>query len=110
MKKDAPSLRQKIIVVLTQRGEPMSYRELTDAVWATYPEYLEHMLSLYEKKRKARIEERIRLGILVKSDLGVLRPQRASDVVVGLAATEADVDDIDENAAADERMQIPQPI
>ncbi len=31
------TLRQKAIAVLTQRGEPMSYRELTDTIWATYP-------------------------------------------------------------------------
>ena len=108
MKKDAPSLRQKIIVVLTQRGEPMSYRELTDAVWATYPEYLQHMLSLYETKRQARIEQRIRLEILVEDNPGVFTATKSEGIVlVGLVATEADVDNVDEDAAADESMANP---
>ena len=44
--KDSTSLRQKTIAVLTQREEPMSYRELTDTLWATYPEHHQHILNL----------------------------------------------------------------
>lgn len=59
------TLRQLTITVVTQRGEPISYRELTNALWAVFPKHREQMVSLYESERNARTEQRIRLGILV---------------------------------------------
>lgn len=99
-----PSLRLKTIAVLTQRGEPMSYRELTDTVWEAYPDYRAHMLALYENEKKARIEQRIRLGILVKDNPGIFTATKSEGIVlVGLAATEADAleeEEEDESTAA----------
>src|SRR5674476_992560 len=99
MEKDTTSLRIKTIAVLTQRDEAMSYRELTDKLWETYPEYHEHMLSLYETEKRARHEQRIRLGILVKDNPGVFTATKSEGIVlVGLAATEADVvEDVDQD-------------
>src|SRR3989339_588814 len=91
-----PTLRQMVIAVLTQRGDPMSYRELTDTIWAAYPEFYRHMIELYENERKARTEQRIRMGILVRDTPGVF------------TATKADVlDDADEDEAVDESVAAP---
>lgn len=101
---DPTSLRQKTIAVLTQRGEQMSYRDLTDTLWAVYPEYREHMLSKYETEKKARAEQRVRLGILVKDHPGVFTATKSEGIVlVGLAATEADAaEDVDEEIAVED--------
>lgn len=103
------TLRQMVIAVLTQRGEPMSYRELTDAIWASYPEFYRHMLGLYENEKKARTEQRIRMGMLVRDNPGVFTATKSEGIVlVGLAATEADVvDDVDEDEAVDENAATP---
>ncbi len=87
----------------------MSYRELTDTIWATYPEFYQHMLSLYETEKKARSEQRIRLGMLVRDNPGVFTATKSEGIVlVGLAATEADVvDDVDEDEATDETTANP---
>jgi hypothetical protein len=87
----------------------MSYRELTDKLWETYPEYHEHMLSLYETEKRARPEQRIRLGILVKDNPGVFTATKSEGIVlVGLAATEADVvEDVDQDTSADENPASP---
>ena len=104
-----PTLRQMVIAVLTQRGEPMSYRELTDTTWAAYPEFHQHMLDLYETERKARTEQRIRMGMLVRDNPGVFTATKSEGIVlVGLAATEADVvDDVDEDDAVEENATNP---
>ncbi len=103
------TLRQMTIAVLTQRGEPMSYRELTDTLWAIYPEYHEHMVTKYESEKKARPEQRIRLGILVKDNPGVFTATKSEGIVlVGLTATEADtVEEVDEEAAVEENSAAP---
>lgn len=97
------------IAVLTQRGEQMSYRDLTDTLWAVYPEYRGHMVTLYESEKKARPEQRIRLGILVKENSGVFTATKSEGIVlVGLAATDADtVEDVDEEDAGDEKLATP---
>ena len=98
-----------VISVLTQRGEPMSYRELTDTTWAAYPNFHRHMLDLYETEKKARPELRIRMGMLVRDNPEVFTATKSEGVVlVGLAATEADVvDDADEDEAVDENTAAP---
>lgn len=87
----------------------MSYRELTDTLWASYPEYYQHMLSLYETEKEARAAQRVRLGILVKDTPGVFTATKSEGIVlVGLAATEADViEDVDDDAAVDENAANP---
>lgn len=103
IERDSTSLRQKTIAVLTQREEPLSYRELTDTLWAAYPEHYQHMLKLYKTEKEARHPYRIRLGILVRENPGVFTATKSEGVVlVGLAASEADVvDDVDEDIAVD---------
>ena len=87
------TLREMAIAVLTQREDVMSYRDLTDAIWSTFPDHAQHMNSLYELEKKARTEERIRLGMLVKKHPGVFTATKSEGIVlVGLAATEADTD------------------
>jgi hypothetical protein len=97
------SLRQKTIAVLTQRGEPMTYRELTDSMWSTFPEHRQHMIDLYETEPVARRHERVRLGMLVRDNPGVFTATMSDGVVlVGLAATEVDsVEDADEEEATE---------
>jgi hypothetical protein len=109
MEKDTTSLRQKTIAVLTQRGEPMSYRELTDTLWSVYPEYRDHMVTKYDGEKKARSEQRIRLGILVKDNPGVFTATKSEGIVlVGLAASEADaVEEIDDEVAVEEGVASP---
>lgn len=109
VERDSTTLRQKTIAVLTQREEPMSYRELTDTLWAAYPEHHQHILNLYETEKKARPEYRIRLGNLVKENPGVFTATKSEGIVlVGLAATEADVvDDVDEDTAGNESSASP---
>jgi T5orf172 domain len=86
------SLRQRVISVLQSKDEPISYRDLTDALWATFPEYRQHMLSKYETEQKARTEQRIRLGILVKNYPSIFTASKSEErVLVGLTATDADV-------------------
>lgn len=107
IEKDTTSLRQKMIAVLTQRGEPMSYRELTDTLWEAFPEHREHMASKYEGE--ARKVQRIRLGIQVRDNPAVFTATKSEGkVLVGLAATEADaVEELDEEAAAEESTTTP---
>jgi hypothetical protein len=104
MEQDATSLRQKMIAVLTQRGEPMSYRELTDTLWDAFPGHREHMVTKYETEKEARTIQRVRLGIQVRDNPGVFTATKSEGIVlVGLAATEADaVDDADDEAAIGE--------
>ncbi|MCR8959759.1 GIY-YIG nuclease family protein [Variovorax sp. S2] len=86
------TLRQKVLAVLTQRGEALSYRDLTDVLWSAYPQYKAYFIGHYSgNEKKARQELRIQLGNLVKSSPGVFTATKTEGVVlVGLAATEAD--------------------
>lgn len=99
MEQDTGSLRQKMIAVITQRGEPMTYRELTDTLWDAFPEHREHMASKYEGE--ARKIQRIRLGIQVRDNPGIFTATKSEGkVLVGLAASEADVvEEIDDESA-----------
>lgn len=86
------SLRQRVIAVLQSKGEPISYRDLTDTLWATYPDYHQHMVCKYETEQKARIEQRIRLGILVKSYPSIFTASKSEErVLVGLTASDTEV-------------------
>lgn len=109
MEKDSTTLKQKIIIVLTQRGEPMGYRELTDTIWATYPEYREHMVSMYETEKKARGEQRIRMSGVVNGASEIFTATKSDGIVlVGLAASEADVaEEADEEEIAEENLIAP---
>lgn len=93
MEGDTTSLRQKMVAVLTQSGEQMTYRGLTQALWQTYPEFQSHMLSLYEgDATETRRKLRIRMGIEVREHPEVFAATKVDGVVVvGLAATEDDV-------------------
>jgi hypothetical protein len=86
-------LRQKMVAVLTQSGEQMTYRALTQALWQSYPEFQSHMLSLYEgDATETRRKLRIRMGIEVREHPEVFAATKVDGVVVvGLAATEDDV-------------------
>lgn len=100
------SLRQMAIAVLTQKGEQMTYRELTDALWAAYPEHLQRLLELYQTDARARKEERIRLGMLVKQQPNIFTATMSEGVVlVGLAASDVDTaveEDEEEEIATEE--------
>lgn len=90
------SLRLKTIAVLQQRGEPITYRELTDLLWTTHPELKEHLAQLYQSEQKARKEMRIRLGTLVKDFPDVFSAAMSDGVVlVGLSAGPDELDDSD---------------
>lgn len=91
------SLRLKTIAVLQQRGEPITYRELTDSLWLAYPELHQRQFELYDTEKKARTEMRIRLGTLVKDFPGTFSATKSDGVVlVGLSASEEEnLDDIE---------------
>jgi hypothetical protein len=80
------SLRLKAIAVLQSHGEPVTYRELTDLVWAAHPDVKQHHLELYKIEAKARQELRIRFGNFVK-DYPQIFSATMSDgrVLVGIA-------------------------
>lgn len=109
--KDTASLRQKAIAALTQREEPISYRELTDTLWNMFPELHEHMLTKYGSEKEARAHQRVRLGILVKNYPSIFSATKSADnfVLVGLAASEIDADEEidDENASHEEGAALP---
>ena len=110
MEKDSMSLRQKVIAVLTQRGEPMTYRDLTDTLWATYPDFREHMLGLKSgNEREARADQRVRLGMLVRDSGGVFTATKSENLVlVGLAASEIDTaEDADDEDAEERGVSLP---
>jgi hypothetical protein len=98
------SLRLKTIAVLQQRGEPVTYRELTDLLWKTHPDLREHLVQHYQSEQKARREMRIRLGTLVK-DYPQAFSATMSDglVLVGLSPSIAELEDSD--AAEDEAAE-----
>lgn len=83
------SLRLQTIAILQHRGEPITYRELTDLLWSAHPELKQRLLELYETEQKARREIRIRLGMLVKDNPNTFSAAMSDGVVlVGLAAPE----------------------
>jgi hypothetical protein len=92
MEGESTSLRQKMVAVLTQSGEQLTYRALTQALWKAYPDFHSHMLSLYEgDATETRRKLRIRMGIEVRDHPEVFAATKVDGVVVvGLAATEDD--------------------
>jgi hypothetical protein len=97
------SLRLKVIALLQSHGEPVTYRELTDLVWAAHPEVKQHCLDHYKIEAKARQELRIRFGAFVK-DYPHIFSATMSDgrVLVGIAPTQvSELEEIesDEEAA-----------
>lgn len=104
VQEEQTTLRQKVLAVLMQRGEAMSYRDLTDTLWSAYPGYKDYFIGHYAgNEKKARHELRIQLGNLVKSSPGVFTATKTEGVVlVGRAASEADTaEDLDEDEQAD---------
>lgn len=105
MEVEPTSLRQKMVAVLAQGGEQLTYRQLTDALWEEYPEFHAHMLSLNDEVEKdARTKLRIRMGMEVRDHTSVFAATKVDGVVVvGLAATEDDaaveVEEEEEDAA-----------
>jgi hypothetical protein len=96
------SLRLKTIAALEQRGEPITYRDLTDLLWNIHPELKEHLVQHYQSEQTACREMRIRLGMLVKDYPQTFSATRSEGLVlVGLAADlsesldESDLDDED---------------
>lgn len=96
------SLRLKAINALEQRGEPISYRDLTELLWSIHPDLKEHLVQHYQSEQKARREMRMRLGMLVKDHPQTFSATMSEGLVlVGLAANinesleDADSDDED---------------
>jgi hypothetical protein len=91
------SLRLKTIAVLQQRGEPITYRELTDLLWLMYHDLRQRHFEIYETEKKARTEMRIRLGTLVKDFPDTFSATKSDGIVlVGLTASEEEnLDDIE---------------
>ena len=90
------SLRLRAIAVLQQRGEPATYRDLTDLLWSTYPDLRDHLVQHYQAEQKARKEMRIRLGTLVKDYPQTFSAALSDErVLVGLSAPSAELDDLD---------------
>jgi hypothetical protein len=83
------SIRLKVIAILQQHGEPVTYRELTDLLWSAHPELKKHHLDLYKTEAKARADVRIRLGTFVKDYPDIFSATMSDGrVLVGLAAPE----------------------
>jgi hypothetical protein len=92
------SLRLKTIAALQQRGEPVTYRELTDLLWSAHPELKEARIEHYGSESRARKELRIRLGALVKELPSTFSSSMGEGVVlVGLVPQEGEerLDDIE---------------
>jgi hypothetical protein len=96
------SLRLKTIAVLQQHGEPVTYRDLTQLVWNTYPDLKEHLVQHYQSEQKARREMRMRLGTLVK-DYPQAFSATMSDglVLVGLPAG---LDSLEDHESIEEEL------
>lgn len=97
-------LRPKVLTVLTQRGEAISYRDLIDTLWLVFPDMHQHFLNLYIDEKRARKDLRIRLGMIVKNHPTVFTATLAEGIVmVGLAASpvdeleDFDADEVDES-------------
>ena len=97
-------LRPKVLTVLSQRGEAISYRDLIDTLWLVFPDMHQHFLNLYIDEKRARKDLRIRLGMIVKNHPTVFTATLAEGIVmVGLAASpvdeleDFDADEVDES-------------
>lgn len=110
MSDETMTLRQMVLAVLKQSGEQMSYRDLSTAIWTTFPEHHAHIMKLYDSdEKKARREHRIRLGMLVKQNPAVFTATMSDGIVlVGLAATESEtLEEEDEDEIAEETGALP---
>jgi len=94
-------LRSKVLAVLSQRGEAITYRDLIDALWQFSPEMHQHFLNLYVDEKSARKDLRIRLGMIVKKHPTVFTATLTDGIVmVGLAASPVDdLEDLDADEA-----------
>lgn len=103
MNEQSLSLREMMLVVLKQSERQMTYRELTDAIWATFPTHRDHILQLADgDEKKARTEYRIRLGMPVKRGIYFTATKSEGIVLVGLAATPGDTLEEEEEEEDDE--------
>ncbi len=86
------SLRQKMVAVLNQTGEPLTYRALTQTIWKEFPDWHQYILNHYNgDATEARKKLRVRMGIEVRGHPEVFAATKVDGiVVVGLAATEDD--------------------
>ncbi len=100
------TLKKMMLAVLQQSGEQMTYRELTNAIWSTFPAHRDHILQLYEQdEKRARQEYRIRLGIQVKKSTGIFSATKSDGIVlVGLAATADDTQEEEEEEEAEDNI------
>lgn len=91
------SLCLKVIGILQQHGEPVTYRELTDLVWSAYPDVKQHCLDHYKMETKARQELRIRFGTFVKDYPQVFSATMSEGrVLVGIAPSQdSELDEIE---------------
>jgi hypothetical protein len=92
MEVEAGSLRQKMVAVLNQSGEPLTYRALIQAIWKEFPDWHQYILNHYTgDATEARRRLRVRMGIEVREHPEVFAATKVDGiVVVGLAATEND--------------------
>ena len=97
-------LRTKVLTVLTQRGESMSYRDLIDTLWSVFPDIHQHFLTLYIDEKRARKDLRIRLGMIVKNHPTVFTATLTEGIVmVGLAASPVDeLEELEDDESDDE--------
>lgn len=89
---EAATLREKMVAVLTQSGEQLTYRALTNEIFEKYPHFRDHMETLHPNDAtEVRRRVRIRMGIEVKEHPEVFSATKVEGVVVvALAATEND--------------------
>jgi hypothetical protein len=103
MSEQSMSVREMMLSVLQQSEQQMTYRELTNAIWAAFPVHRDHILQLADgDEKKARAEYRIRLGMLVKKGIYFTATKSEGIVLVGLAATTADALEEEEEEEDDE--------
>lgn len=87
MEKETTSLRQKTINVLQEQNRSLTFRELTDAIWATYPAYKDYLIGKYQTEQQARIQQRTRLGIVVRDNRKLFTVTKSENrILVGLSA------------------------
>jgi hypothetical protein len=87
MEKESTSLRQKTINALQEQNRSLTFRELTDAIWAMYPEYKDYLIGKYETEQQARVQQRTRLGIVVRDNRKFFTVTKSeSRILVGLSA------------------------
>ena len=87
MEKESTSLRQKTINVLQEQNRSLTFRELIDAIWVTYPEYKDYLIGKYQTEQQARIQQRTRLGIVVRDNRKFFTVTKSENrILVGLSA------------------------